>query len=327
MVQSTRIRWRGAAAAVAATGLALTMATGALAQDNATPEAGTPPNTEQPGVATSPNTGATASEKTQLTEAIQNLTDVIALVQADRDAAASKIDVAEIDALLAKATELRNAAQATLGTDDLSTAPRSVIAGTQTALAAQALIEAQLSAYGLPSQQGPASHVLVEAYYAIGEATAPVTANADPNAGYFTEAAQRLYTAAYEQYNAGTYDQARQTAQVALQLAQIGSILNSDLTVMEGGLKNERIEVAPGAVIQGEGPDAGLPPHASGMPEFRLPAIEKGGPESIEIHGGEVHGGEEFGGEGMAIPANGKAIFSTELADQSVLDVPEPNFE
>lgn len=320
MVQSTRIRWRGAAAAVAATGLALTMATGALAQDEATPEAGTSPNTEQPGVAASPDTGATVTEKTRLTEAIQNLTDTIALVQADRDAAASNIDVAEIDALLAKATELRNAAQATLETDDLSTAPRSVIAGTQTALAAQALIEAQLSAYGLPSQQGPASRVLVEAYYAIDEATALVADNADANAGFFTETAQRLYTAAYEQYNAGTYDQARQTAQVALQVAQIGSILNSDVSVTEGGLK-ERIEIAPGgAVIEPDAPGAGpagLPSHASMMPETRLPAIEKDGPASIEIHGGEV----------MAIPANGKAIFSGGIADQSVLDVPEPNFE
>lgn len=336
MVKANGFRWRQAAGAVGVTGFAFSMATtGVMAQEDATPAAGTPPAIEQPAVQ-SPEGGATAVEKTRLAEAIQGLTDTIALVQADRAAVSSQIDAMEIDGLLTKATELRDAAQVTLQTDDVSTAPQSIMAATQAASAAQALIEAQLSGYGLPSHQGQTSHVLVQAYYAIDEATALTTKDADANAAFFLETAKRLYATAYEQYNAGTFAQAERTAQVALQVAQIGTVLHGDIFAIGGtsgvitskdGVQGRfEVEVPGAANVEGTRKEAmpgkDLPPVAAGG-DFGSeaiaiePAVGANGPATIEIHPDAV----------IASPANNVVVAFGAVSDESILVIPEPVFE
>ncbi|MEA2529715.1 MAG: hypothetical protein QOG89_1359, partial [Thermomicrobiales bacterium] len=97
------------------------------------------------------------------------MTDTIATVQRDRDSVAGTADLAAVDDLLAKATKLRDAGKATLDGDDVSAAPRQLLAAHGAAMAAESLLRAQLSDYGLPSQQAAASRTLVAAYNHIDE--------------------------------------------------------------------------------------------------------------------------------------------------------------
>ena len=303
-------RWKSAAKAVAAGGFAFTLATsGALAQETATPESGTVVaeegtssaggsgvvSAEQPAVTIY---SANAVDKVQLTESIQQLTDTIALVQTDRDSVSGTIDVTEIDELLAKATELRDAARATLETDDVSTAPQAIFEGLQSATAAHGLIEAGVSAYGLPSQQARASRVLVQAYYTIDGASSSLKEDAGANASFFTESAKRLYAQAYELYNAGTYAQAERTAAVAQQVALIGNpafgfgkagFITPSMTIAgEAGFSEAGgVDVAPNAeagVVVGGNDEAGM--------------------KSEESHGGTSAAGKAEGGIAGGGPAN-----------------------
>jgi hypothetical protein len=316
MANSIGSCWRQAAAAVVVAVLALsTVTTGVLAQDDATPPAGSPPNAEEPAAVEGSSPGATAAEKTRLAAEIQALTDAIALVQTDRDAVASQIDTAEIDALLVKATELRDAAQASLETDDVSTAPRTIMAGMQTTMAAQALLEAELTDFGLPSQQGRASHVLVGAYYAIDEASALATteteASPDADAAFFLATAQRLYERAYEQYNAGTYAQAERTALVAQQVAVIGGLLRAEVPAGDlPGASTSKTDAAgrPGvdrAEVAGVARSEGAVMPANGMP----PATIDG-----------------FGSATIVLAPSDRAERDA-TGDETILVVPEPDFE
>ena len=322
MAKSSGSHWWHVTAAIVVAVLALSLVTtGVMAQDEATPPAeATPPpgdssSPEEPATADAQRPGATAAEKARLAADIQSLTDVIALAQADRDAVASLIDPVEVDGLLAKATELRDAAQATLATDDVSTAPQVILAGMQAATAARALLEAELSAYGLPSQQGHTSHVLVGAYYAIDEATELAGAETDANAVYFVETAQRLYARAYEQYNAGAYAQAERTALVAQQVAVIGGLLLADVAIVapDGKLPGDSTSEADarGRFGMDRAGEAGVPPSdvvivpAEGMP-----------PAAIDGFGSGTVVGAPFALTERGAPE-----------EETVLDVPEPVFE
>jgi len=350
---------KSAAAVAAFSGAALTMATsGALAKDTkvATPttESGSPEaGTAEAIQPATPANGANAIDKARLSESIQQLTDAITAVQQDRDAVASQIDVTEIDLLLAKATELRDAATATLQSDDVSTAPQSIVNGLQTAQAAQGLIEAGVSDYGLPSQQSRTSRVLVQAYYAIDEALSTTAGSTDTNAAFFSDSAKRLYGAAYELYNSGVYAQAERTAAVAQQVAMIGSTKVSISTfdsaapgmTVEGGA----VDVQPGtkaepgfSVNGGKSFPADVPPAESttpGAPRSRVVELTPfdGGEASGTIVGpnfavvlpgvpfgrmGPVEGGQDGG----FVVSGGPELIPG--ADTSTpLEVPAPNFD
>jgi hypothetical protein len=353
MISMSGSRWKGAATLVTVSGIAFTIATsGALAQDDAvvaTPAAeSSVENATPPAIAAN---GAGAFDKAQLTESIQQLTDVIAVVQKDRDSVANTIDLTEIDALLAKATELRDSAKATLQTDDVSTAPQAIFTGLQSAGAAHGLIKAGVEAYGLPSQQAHASRVLVQAYYAIDEITSGLKPDADANATFFAETAKRLYSNAFELYNAGTYTQAEQTAAVAQQVATIGS---PEFEIATSGCAEPGVIVVDGENLKPETsvgvPEARVPPGDNpngAFQEGQLPANvevvlppKQGGNPSGSVNGPrvDVYPGTRDGGIPAPYPGvftvNGPSfssgtVFSLSGLDGSdtPLEVPAPNFD
>jgi hypothetical protein len=202
---------------------------GALAQD-ATPTLGdtaTPPAQTQPQ---KPDARASAAARTALAEHLQRVTDTIATVQKDRDAVTTG-DLAAVDDLLDKATRLRDDAKATLAGDDISAVPQQLFAAQGAAVSAEALLRAQLSDYGLPSQQAGASRTLVAAYNQIKEISDRVSATDDVDAKDFAMTAQSLYKTAYDLYNAGTYAQAASTADVAARVAGLADLMAAPSTV------------------------------------------------------------------------------------------------
>lgn len=159
----------------------------------------------------------TAATKVLVTESIQTVTDAIAIVQQDRDAIASVGDMTQIDALLAKATEQRDAAKASLAADDAWKALDEATFAGILLESAQMLVEAEASGYGMPSMKASTSRVLVDAYYAIDEAADAVAESpeADPLLLFQIDVAKQLYARAYEQFSAGTFARAEGIASVA----------------------------------------------------------------------------------------------------------------
>jgi TolA-binding protein len=279
-----------------------------------TPSASATPSatTEQPP---QPGFGGTAEEKTALAEAVQKVSDTITAVQKDRDAAAGKTDLGTVDALLAQAGKLRDQAKASLQTDDVSKAPRQLLVANQAAMAAEALIRAQLTDYGLPSQQAGVSRTLVAAFNEIDEVTGRTASTTDQDAASLVTTAQALYKAAYDLYNAGTYAQAAGTAEVAARVARLADVLTSDVVTVPG----------PGAGVEG-GPPKGRRGDGFG-PVQVVPGVEIGpggpGPDanapsrSIVIEGPRV----EIGGAGGLDDAGG------DFSSETPLEVPAPNFD
>ena len=123
-------------------------------------------------------------------------------------------------------TTLRDRAQtASTGADDALTL-RLARAAVATARAAGDLIEAQLTAYGLPSQQTRASEILAAAFETIEAVSTDVAGATDADVATAITIAQQLYQSAYDLYNAGTYAQAAKTAQVAVRVARTGALFN-----------------------------------------------------------------------------------------------------
>jgi hypothetical protein len=272
---------------------------------SATPSAttGQPPN---------PEFGGTAEEKTALAEAVQRVSDTIAAVQKDRDAAAGKTDLGTVDALLAQAGKLRDEAKAALQTADVSKAPRQLLVANEEAMAAEALIRAQLAAYGLPSQQAGASRTLVAAYNVIDEVSGRTASTTDQDSASLVTTAQGLYKAAYDLYNAGTYAQAAGTAEVAARVARLADVLTSDLATVPG--PGQAIEIGPQKGHRGDGFGRG-----QGVPGVEFgpegPGPDANGPVGAIVIEGK---GLDIGGFG-----DGASGFSTETP----LEVPAPNFE
>ncbi|MEA2527512.1 MAG: hypothetical protein QOF73_4739 [Thermomicrobiales bacterium] len=299
--------------------------TGAIAQDaTPVPSGQATPSTQSEQPATSEHR-VSAAEKTALAEQVQRVTDTIATVQQDRDSVAGTADLAAVDDLLAKATKLRDAGKATLDGDDVSAAPRQLLAAHGAAMAAESLLRAQLADYGLPSQQAGASRTLVAAYNHIDEISKRANEGTDEDANNFATTAQSLYKTAYDLYNAGTYAQAARTAEVAAHVARIADLLTAP-DVFSAPQQHLAV-VGPEMGRPGFGPEGGE--HrvrgAWGPPVEAVPALPDGGEiGSVEVFAiGPRSEPGGLGGFGPFVAANGPGDFSTDTP----LEVPAPTFD
>lgn len=266
----------------AAAGAAIVASLGlssAFAQDTATPEPGSATAEATPATGSdkvpAPQFDGTAEMKTRFAEQAQHVADTIATVQKDRDSVTTSTDLTAVDDLLTKANKFAADAKTALNSDDISSVPAKLIAAEQTARAAEDLIRAQLSAYGLPSQQAGASRTLVAAYNSIDELTKQVGDSDSEDAKALLASAQQLYSSAYDLYGAGTYAQAAATARVAAQLGEVSAALS-------GGLMFS-VDVESGQQLPVPGKNEGNYPDQNAVPANR-------GDMKIEIRGGDANG-------------------------------------
>lgn len=143
----------------------------------------------------------------------QGAADAITLVRKDRDAVASKIDVTTVDRILAVATTLQSQSSSATSREQLASAAET------TAWSARDMIEAELSVYGLPSQQIAASQNLADLHASIVAAGKTVATVKNPEATSLLTISQQLYTSAYDQYGASMYAQSEKTGDAASGLA------------------------------------------------------------------------------------------------------------
>jgi hypothetical protein len=196
---------------------------GALAQDDATPEAGIG-GTENATDETD-ETDETDAMSDSATSAIERATAAIDSAQLDRNAVAVQIDATTIDTLLGQAIDLRDRAQTAAAGGDAAGARTLAHAAAATAKAAGDLVEAQLLGAGLPSEEARASRTLAGAFetiQSVGEATADST---DADVAFSLATAQALYQSAFDLLNAGSYGQAAATAAVGARLARVAGFL------------------------------------------------------------------------------------------------------
>ncbi len=149
---------------------------------------------------------------------LQKLDSIIARVKTDRDAVSSTIDVSVVDQLLTKATALRDQVART-SIADSEPAYELAHAAVALARAAAAAIQAELSDYGLPSQQVRTSRIVAAAHGTITEIGDLVSSSVDANVTEMISLAQQLYQTAYDAYNAGTYAKAAPMARAASEVA------------------------------------------------------------------------------------------------------------
>lgn len=162
----------------------------------------------------------------QLIEAeFQRVELMIQTVMNDRSVVASTGNSATVDTLLTNAEALLGDARVALNSGNYLQARGLSRAAAESANAAGALMRAQMADYGLPSQQAQASRELVDAYYAVQEITGRSANLTGVDVSFYVTAAQDLYTDAYDLYNAGTYEQAMQTAHVARQIGRIANTI------------------------------------------------------------------------------------------------------
>lgn len=164
------------------------------------------------------STGGNQSDSQENT--VQTASDAIALVKKDRDSVASKIDVTTVDQILIAATGLLG--QASSATTASGPSQDQLASSAETAAwAARDLIEADLSVFGLPSQQIEVSQELADSHASIVAAKNTVTAAKSKDATATTTTtslltiSQQLYTLAYDQYGKGVFAQAEKTAEAA----------------------------------------------------------------------------------------------------------------
>ncbi|MGH2531965.1 MAG: hypothetical protein ACRDJW_06615 [Thermomicrobiales bacterium] len=289
---------------------------GALAQESeATPEADLAPENEDvvtEDAPAAPEFEVAPEAETRMAEQIQAVSDTIAAVRADRDAA-GEIDATVVDQLLDRATSLLDAARQSLDGGESQDVPRQTMTAQSAAMAAEALVRAQLSDYGLPSQQAGASRTLDTAYRQVKASTERTGESTDEGVTFFVTTAQELYRQAYDLYNAGTYAQATETALVAASLGQIAELLGSDAFFS--------LEVQ-GSVIEARGgshDDVRVipvePSVGTGVIE-RRPHAPVVVPDAATVAVAGAIGGV------VVVEAQPSADFSTE----SPIEVPEPEF-
>ena len=167
----------------------------------------------------------------------------LAAVEADRDAVAGKIDTAMVDRLLAFATDLEGrASTATSGTASAAGTPaaggttgsttaqisamRDLAAAGLTGEAARGEILAQLSAFGLPSQQAEVSKLLADTYSTITADAAAIKAANNADATSALTMAQDLYTSAHDAYGAGHYAQTAKGDLAAGLMLRVAKVLS-----------------------------------------------------------------------------------------------------
>lgn len=192
----------------------------------------------------------------QIEAEISEVEQVIDTVANDWSSVASNTDTFTVDALLSGAQALLDDARTSLGNGNYQQAQGLVRAADQATNAASALVQAQLADYGVPSQQAQASRKLVDAYYAVQEVSGQATRLTSVDVSFYVETAQELYAEAYDLYNAGTYEQAMQTANTAQQVSRIAN------TIWEA---NGLISSGPGGPgLGGPGPAGSIAPPMGG---------------------------------------------------------------
>lgn len=198
----------------------------ARAQNTATPEATS-------GVGTPEATSGQDTEQGEATFATSALAwadEVIASVQADRDAVTSDIDTTEVDSLITQAGVHRDLAQTAIDGGDNTEAIRQAFVAAASAQAARELIETSLGYPGLPSQEARASQILASVHERVTAVTTDSATATDPNVEFFVTHAQTLYTAAYDLYGTGAFAQAIGTVHVSGELARIATALMADIS-------------------------------------------------------------------------------------------------
>lgn len=143
---------------------------------------------------------------------------------------ASKIDVTTVDRILAVATTLQSQSSSATSREQLASAAET------TAWSARDMIEAELSVYGLPSQQIAASQNLADLHASIVAAGKSVATVKNPEATSLLTISQQLYTSAYDQYGASMYAQSEKTGDAASGLADaIDELLGTSDSGTTGG--------------------------------------------------------------------------------------------
>ncbi len=212
MTRSGRINRRSVLAGAAGVGLATALgATLGKAQES----------TPVPGSSTTPSAGGTTEGATPTL--LQRIDDVIAQVQADRDAVSSSIDVTLVDQLLAKASAFRDQVASATTLTDVETFQQAH-AAISLARAASAVIVGELSNFGLPSQQARTSRVVAAVHGAITQISDLASNAPDTNVTETLSIAQQLYQSAYDAYNAGTYAKAGALARAAGSTAEAAAL-------------------------------------------------------------------------------------------------------
>ena len=181
--------------------------------------------------------GATADGASQ---AITNTTDLISLVKSDLAYATSKMDTAEVQKWLDRADALLVSAQNGNSGSQYGQAVVYAQAARELAMAADSLMAQKLGADNLPSYsqllqrpdkgnatttvltQAQASRMLAESYNRLVGLSAQVKAasNAAEATPYLTDA-QNAYKAAYDAYQAGSYNNAATSVRLAEKLAHV----------------------------------------------------------------------------------------------------------
>jgi TolA-binding protein len=223
---------------------------------------------------------------------LQKLDSIISQVKTDRDAVSSTIDVSVVDQLLTKATALRDQVASTASTDKQQ-AYQLAQAVVALARAAAAVIQAELSNYGLPSQQARASRFVANAHGQITEISDLVSNSTDANVTESIALAQQLYRAAYDAYNAGTYTKAMALARAASAVAFAAALA--------GGVAAGKFGIGR------EGPDEEDGPFGPGMPGGK----KRGGRGHMERDMPDWGGQPDWGGPGET---------------EQPVEVPAPNF-
>jgi hypothetical protein len=155
------------------------------------------------------------------------LNQELASAKVDRDAVASKGDVAAASALLQTAEALIGQATPALQSSDQA-ALRKARGQAQAAGAAIRAARAQLEAVApgaLPSMQVRASAELVGAHGMVSAATAASKAASSPDASALVSSAQALYRSGYDAFQAAQYDRAASFARAAANAAMAARAL------------------------------------------------------------------------------------------------------
>jgi hypothetical protein len=181
--------------------------------------------------------GATADGASQ---AITNATDTIALVKSDLAYATGKMDTADVQKWLDSADALLASAQNANTASQYGQASAYANAARELAMAARSVMAQELGADTLPSYsqlpqrpdrdgttataltQAQASRILAEAHNHLvaQEAVISNASNASEATPYLVDA-QDAYRAAYDAYQAGSYDDAAASARLAGKLAHV----------------------------------------------------------------------------------------------------------
>lgn len=188
------------------------------------------------GIVNAQSTPSAAETTTRETTAATRVTTLISAVKADRDAVAGKIDATMVDRLLALATDLQatsgSAATPAAGTPSSGTASatqsspmRDLAAAGITASAAREEILAQLSGFGLPSQQAPVSKMLAATFETITTEGAEIKTANNANATSALTTAQDLYTAAHDAYGTKLYARAGRHDVAARRMVEVAKVL------------------------------------------------------------------------------------------------------